>query len=351
MDSLDAKRAEVSTLPVIDLARLQHADPAVSQAEARALRAACAEIGFFYLVGHEVPAGTVTAVFEEARRFFALPLEDKMALDVTQSPVLRGYTPLLGENTNSKGRGDMHEGFDLGGVLFDGSPGLSFNRYPDRQPHLKIALDAYWAEMLRLCRALLQGFALALDLPKTHFDILATDPQSFLRLLHYPTQQGVIDPSQIGIGAHTDYECFTILAQDENPALQVSDGRGGWIWATPLPGAFVVNIGDQLARWTNDLFRSTLHRAINKTGRERYSVPFFFGPNPDAVIEALPGCFGPARPPRYPPVRAGDYSKARFEEAYAPRGSVTLHERTCQLNNHKSRSALPLRKPDFPNVS
>jgi isopenicillin N synthase-like dioxygenase len=317
MDRLDARSAEISTLPSIDLSRLQHEDPAVSAAEAQALRSVCIDIGFFYLIGHDVPSATLTQMFDQSRRFFALPLAEKMALDVTQSPVLRGYTPLLGENIDTKGRGDMHEGFDLGGVLFDGSAGEGYNRYPASQPELKVALDAYREAMLRLSRALLQGFALALELPRTYFDDLATEPQAFLRLLHYPSQDGVIDPTQIGIGAHTDYECFTILAQDENPALQVSDGRGGWIWAEAQPGAFVVNIGDQLARWTNDLFRSTLHRAINRTGNQRYSVPFFFGPNPDAMIEALPGCFGPDRPPRYPPVRAGDYSKARFEEAYA----------------------------------
>ena len=317
MDRLDAQSAEDSTLPIIDLSRLQHVDPAVSQEEAQALRTACIDVGFFYLVGHDVPAATLASVFNQSRRFFSLSLEDKMALDVTRSPVLRGYTPLLGENTDSSGRGDMHEGFDIGSVLFDGTPGEAFNRYPPAQPELQVALDAYLGEMLRLSRALLQGFALALRLPKTYFDDLATDPQAFLRLLHYPMQQGVIDPTQIGIGAHTDYECFTILAQDENPALQVSDGLGGWIWATPRPQAFVVNIGDQLARWTNDLFRSTLHRAINRTGHQRYSVPFFFGPNPGAIIEALPGCHGPERPALYPPVRAGDYSKRRFEEAYA----------------------------------
>jgi isopenicillin N synthase-like dioxygenase len=201
-------------------------------------------------------------------------------------------------------------------VLFDGTDGEAFNRYPDSLPTLAPTLKAYRDEMLRLARALMSGFAQALDLPPDHFAPVLTDPQAFLRILHYPPQSGAIDPDQIGIGAHSDYESLTILAQDAHPALQVADGRGGWISADPIPGTFVVNIGDQMARWTNDLFRSTLHRAINRTGARRYSIPFFFGPNPDALIDALPGCVSPDRPRRYAPIRAGDYSQQRKADSY-----------------------------------
>ena len=320
MNGLTARDADLVTLAVIDMARLAHADGRVRLDEARALRGACLGSGFFYIKGHDVPPETVSALFDQARAFFDLPMADKLALDINDSPVLRGYSPLLAENTDVTARGDMHEAFDIGGVFYDGTPGEHFNRFPAGLPALDVAMRAYWGEMLRVARALMSGFALALELQADHFTPVLTDPQAFLRVLHYPPQHGVIDPTRIGIGAHSDYESLTILAQDDNRALQVSDGDGGWLWADPRPGMFVVNIGDQMARWTNDLFNSTLHRAINLTGRRRYSIPFFFGPNPDAIIAPLPGCAGPARPARYEPIGAGEYSRLRAAASYGGAG-------------------------------
>jgi isopenicillin N synthase-like dioxygenase len=239
-----------------------------------------------------------------------------MKLEVHYSPVLRGYSPLLAENTDVTAKGDLNEAFDIGGVLYDGTDGEAFNRYPDALPTLEVALKAYRAEMLRLVGVLMGGFALALDLPVDYFAAGLARPQAFLRVLHYPPQSGVIDPTQIGIGPHSDYESLTILAQDHHRALQVADGQNGWIWADPVPGCFVVNIGDQMARWTNDKFKSTLHRVINLTGERRYSIPFFYGPDPDTTIEALPGCASQDRPALYPPIRAGDYSEMRKSASY-----------------------------------
>jgi isopenicillin N synthase-like dioxygenase len=316
MTSLSARKTDPERLPIIDVSRLADPDPAVRASEARALRAACTGSGFFYVRDHGVPQGVIDTLFDQARLYFDLSLAEKMALDVHTSPVLRGYSPLLAENTDVTARGDVHEAFDIGGVLFDGTDGEGFNRYPEALPTLEPAFKAYRAEMLRLAGVLMGGFALALDLPADYFEPLIREPQAFLRVLHYPPQSGEIDPAQIGIGPHCDYESLTILAQDDNRALQVSDGGDGWIWADPIPGCFVVNIGDQMARWTNDLFRSTMHRAINVTGRRRYSIPFFYGPSPDTVIDTLPGCSSPARPALYPPIRAGDYSQQRNQASY-----------------------------------
>jgi isopenicillin N synthase-like dioxygenase len=119
--------------------------------------------------------------------------------------------------------------------------------------------------------------------------------------LHYPPQRGRIDESQLGAGAHTDYGCLTILAQDGVEGLQVRNVQGEWIDAPPIAGTFVVNIGDMMARWTNDLFASTKHRVINRSGQERYSLPFFYDPEYDAEVVCLETCSGPDNPPRYPP--------------------------------------------------
>lgn len=317
MPPQDAHEADLASLPVIDAGNLVSEDAAVRAGEAAALRAACTGPGFFYVANHGVPPEVLNDLFAQARAFFDLPSAEKQAIGVDSSPVLRGYSPLLAENADLAGAGDLHEGFDIGGVLYDGSPGEAFNRWPAALPSLEPAMRAYWEEMLRLARTLMSGFAMALDLDRDHFAPVLTDPQAFLRVLHYPPQDGPIDPARIGIGAHSDYESLTILATDESRALQVADGQGGWLWADPRPGAFVVNIGDQMARWTNDLFASTMHRAVNLTGRQRYSIPFFFGPNPDAVIAPLPGCAGPDRPARYEPIGAGEYSRQRAAASYA----------------------------------
>ncbi len=145
-------------------------------------------------------------------------------------------------------------------------------------------------------------------------------PIAQLRLLHYPPQPEPVDRSYLGIGAHCDYECFTILAQGEVGGLQVRNPVGEWIEAPPIPGTFVVNLGEMLACWTNDVFTATPHRVINSTGKERYSIPFFFGTNYDAVIESLETCCGPERPSRCPPVKAGHYLAARLQEVYGSLG-------------------------------
>jgi isopenicillin N synthase-like dioxygenase len=153
--------------------------------------------------------------------------------------------------------------------------------------------------MQEVGRRLLGGIALSLGLAEDHFASFCREPMATLRILHYPPQPQNAAPGEKGAGAHTDRNALTILLQDEVGGLQLYDRRVGWVSATPLPGTLIVNIGDMLARWTNDLFRSTVHRVINASSRERYSVPFFFGGNPDQTIEALPGCYGPDNPPRY----------------------------------------------------
>jgi len=137
-----------------------------------------------------------------------------------------------------------------------------------------------------------------------------------MRVLHYPPQTGVHD-DRIGIGAHTDFECFTLLwQQPDKQALQVLNADKKWIDATPIPGTIVVNLGDQFARWTNGIFKSTVHRAINRTGVQRYSMPLFFGTDYNVMLEAIPSCVSEERPPKYEPMKAGDFVKMRLKAAY-----------------------------------
>ncbi|MXN19567.1 isopenicillin N synthase family oxygenase [Pseudooceanicola sp. GBMRC 2024] len=321
---LEPNRVPFDSLPVIDLAPIFGTDEEARQRLAAELRRACTEVGFFYIRNHAVPQAVIDGAFGAAQDFFARPDADKQAIHVSKSRNNRGYAALLEENTDPTARGDLHESFDIALEVPETDPDVLAgknlygpNLWPEGAPAFRGDVEAYYDAMITLSRNLLHAFALALDLPEDHFDTLVSKPLATLRLLHYPPQFGEIDDRQIGIGAHSDYECFTILAQDDIHALQALNANGEWISAPPLPGHFVVNIGDQMARWTNGLFASTVHRAINRSGKERYSIPFFFGPNYDAEITPLESCVDADHPAQFEPITSGAYINSRFEATFA----------------------------------
>jgi len=315
-----AERADFDAVPLIDFAAMHTNDAQAKSRVAGQLRDACINIGFFYISNHGVPQSLVDAMFEMAPRLFDLPLSEKMRWHVKRSSHLLGYVAMRDEIANpAAGKGDMHEAFDfvpeevrLGTDFLAGDFRCAGNIWPDVPGFHELA-TRYGIEMRLLARRLFGAFALALDLPEDYFATLANAPMALIRLLHYPTQPGPFSEENIGTGAHTDHECFTILCQDRIQALQVRNRRGDWIDAPPLRGTFVINIGDLMARWTNGIFASTYHRVSNLSGHARYSLPCFVGANADARIEALPSCVSRERPAKYPPVLAGEYvSKAIY---------------------------------------
>ncbi|EWC43850.1 hypothetical protein DRE_07294 [Drechslerella stenobrocha 248] len=317
-NSIDVKPGVFSSIPILDLSLAFSDDLGHRKKCAEQLFDACTRVGFFYVKNHGVPQSVVADCFGAAHKFFDLSLEEKMKIYIKDSDNYKGYTPLLGENTDPAGRGDLHEGFDVG---YDSKPGKNQmegeNRWPESLPEIKEPVTKYWNSMVQLGKKLFQLFALSLDLDEHRFDGMVSGSGAVMRLLHYPPQRDEdIDMNQLGIGAHSDYECFTILAQDDVPALQVLNAGGEWVAAVPIEGTFVVNVGDSMARWTNDLYLSTIHRAINRTGARRYSVPFFFGVDYDTTIEVLESCIGEERPPKYAPINAGEYIKQRLNETY-----------------------------------
>ncbi|MEQ8965502.1 MAG: 2-oxoglutarate and iron-dependent oxygenase domain-containing protein [Azospirillaceae bacterium] len=323
---LAAQAIPFDSIPVVDFSAMGSADPAARRAVGAAVRDACTRVGFFYCAGHGVDPGVIDRAFDAAHRFFDQPMAAKQAVSIDRSPMLRGYTALLAENTNPENKGDLHEGFDLALDLAQDDPdvragvfGYGPNQWPDDLPGFREALVDYHGAMLALGGRIFRAFALALDLEEDFFDTRITKPMAHMRVLHYPSQDGEIDETQIGIGAHSDYECFTILKTDDVPALQVLNAADEWIEAPPIPDTFIVNVGDLMARWTNDYFRSTIHRAINRSGRERYSIPFFFGPNSLERVEVLPSCRSEDHPARYEAIEAGRYIESRFDDTYAHR--------------------------------
>jgi isopenicillin N synthase-like dioxygenase len=163
-----------------------------------------------------------------------------------------------------------------------------------------------------------RGFALALDLKEDFFTRRMEHPTAILRLLRYPPnpQAAAMQKTQPGCGAHSDYGYLTILAQDSVGGLQVQNRAGKWIDAKPVPGAYVCNIGDMMAQWTNDRFAATQHRVVSSPDRERYSIPFFFHPDFDTEVACLPSCQSAENPPRYAPTTTGAHIVRRLQEAY-----------------------------------
>lgn len=316
-DSLRAQRVALDHIPVIDLAPLTGAGD--KAAMARDIHDALANIGFMYVRNHGVDTALIDAAFTQAEAFFALPEDDKMALHITGSgAALHGYTGYFGENTDPEHTRDLKEIFDLGRMPADGitRPFFGPTPWPPALPAFRKVMETYHLELLALAQRLMGGIALSLHLPENYFKPMMQEPIGIQRLLHYPPQAKVADDSLIGIGAHTDYGCLTLLAQDAVGGLQVMNRDGVWIEAPHIPGTFVVNIGDMIQRLTNNVYLANLHRVINVSGQERYSIPFFFDVDFDTVFAPLDGCVTPENPAKYDPMVCGDHKWARYRAAY-----------------------------------
>lgn len=279
-------------VPVLELDRLGQ-----GKSEQRAfladLRAAARDVGFFYLSGHGISSADTAEVLRAARRFFALPDQDKLAIEMANSSQFRGYTRTGGELT--KGKPDWREQLDIGveRPAIPQAPGLPAwtrlqgpNQWPAGLPELKPALLAWQAKATAVAIRLLRAFALALDQPEDVFDPIYRDqPNHRMKIVRYPGRDATGDDQ--GVGAHKDGGFLTLLLQDENRGLEV-EYDGGWIGVEPIPGTLVVNIGELLELASNGYLRATVHRVVTPApGVERISVPFFFSARLDATIPLL----------------------------------------------------------------
>ncbi len=309
------------SLPVISLALLDQPDG--RDALAQSFRKACLEHGFIYLVDHGVDQMTLDSVLAQCRRLFDLPVSEKLRLDKALSACNRGYEPLRGQVLEPGAPPDLKEGYYIGADLppddarvraglFNHGP----NIWPDDLPGWREVMERYFDQMTKLSARVMQALALSLDLADDYFASFCDEPMATLRLLHYPPQPANPAPGEKGCGAHTDFGALTLLLQDEVGGLQVFDAACGWMDAPPLKGAFIVNLGDLIARWTNDQYRSTLHRVINASGRERYSVPFFFTGRADHVVSCLAPCLDAGAAPKYPPTTALGHLREMYQRTY-----------------------------------
>ncbi|KAG5056958.1 hypothetical protein JHK82_011958 [Glycine max] len=314
------------SLPIIDLSSPHRLSTANS------IRQACVEYGFFYLVNHGVDTDFVSKVFDQSCKFFSLPVQRKMDLARKE---YRGYTPLYAETLDptSLSKGDPKETYYIGPI--EDTSIAHLNQWPS-EGHFRITakLETY-NEILILettnlhillifpraaGKSLLSLIALSLNLEEDYFEKIGAlnKPASFLRLLHYPGELGS-DEQICGASPHSDYGMITLLMTDGVPGLQICKDKVNqpqvWEDVPHVEGALIVNIGDMMERWTNCLYRSTLHRVM-PTGKERYSVAFFFDPASDCVVECFESCCSESSPPRFSPIRSGDYLNERFRLTY-----------------------------------
>jgi isopenicillin N synthase-like dioxygenase len=320
--------SEFQSVPIIDVAPLFDGSEAEARAVAAEIRRASIEVGFFYVRGHNVSQELMGDMLAAAKAFFARPEERKRQIQVNKAH--RGYVPFAQTTLGRAFKPDFKESlnfafpFQAGDpYLADGKPLIGLNQWPSDDPALQRTAERYYAGVFDLGQKLLEGFALALDIDRNFFRELYRHPLVRARLVHYPPQaegpgNGERD-GQFGAAPHTDWGCITVLWQDNVGGLQVRNRSGQWIDAPPIDGTFVINIGDMLERWSNDLFVSTPHRVVNASGRERYSIPVFYDPDFETVVECLPNCSGGDNPPKYQRTVAGDYITAQYDKAYAYR--------------------------------
>ncbi|KAG9622888.1 putative gibberellin 3-beta hydroxylase, partial [Aureobasidium melanogenum] len=286
---------DLENIPVIDAARIWSDEIEDRKAVAEEIRIASHEIGFFYLINHGIDQKYADEAMQQAKGFFALPEQKKMEV----------FTGLVPNDEAFNWAYDASKD-----PLAEDKTQASVSIWPSDLPGFRESLYAYHTKLLALSRRLTGIFALALHLPEDFFDQYIRQPEAGMRILHYPEQKHSAD-DQNGIGAHTDVECFTIVTQDSAGGLEVLSKSGAWIKANPIPGSFVVNIADSFMRQTNDFFVSTIHRVINKSGKERYSAPFFFGFDRAKLLEPVPTCVSDETPMKYPVMTGGEYYKWR----------------------------------------
>jgi len=317
-DKVVLKDADLTLhVPIFDLAE-------DNESLRMAVREACKTIGFFLVKNHGVPEELLSRAFSEMRRFFSLPIERKMQVAASTNANNRGYTRWAEEtlDVEKSTQGDTKEGYYIGREVPPDSPETSLplhgpNMWPADLPGWRETMEEYVSAVITLSVRITHLLAMALDLPEDWFDQYFTRPLTALRPLHYSAELSDPAKGKFAAGEHSDYGMLTVLATDGTPGLQIKPrGCDRWIDVPTIPGTYVINLGDMLQRWTNDVFMSTPHRVVNVTATERYSLPFFYEPNYDTKVECLPSCCSATNPPKYEPCISGQHLIGKYSATH-----------------------------------
>ena len=315
-------------IPVLDIGLFLAGDPAAAAPLARAVARTCEDTGFLVVANHGVPQRLIHDTFAVAARFFARPEADKLALKIGQYNI--GYLPFGGQvvrhsPVNKNTKPNFSESFYITRDrasdhpdIVTNKPLVGLNRWPPDMPEFRSATMAYYAAMEAMTIRLVPVVAMALGLPPDYFAAAFAQPNCTIRLIHYPPHPAP-ENNEFGFAPHTDNNFITFLAQSALPGLEVRTAEGEWIRPPAVPGTFVVNTGAMLARYSNDRFRATPHRVINRNDASRYAIPFFLGPNHDSVVDCVPTCVGADNPPRYEPTTYGAFAQRLLTLNFAHR--------------------------------
>jgi len=298
-------------LPIIDMADFLEGSPEGQARVAREIYEAAHGVGFLYLKNFGMSEDMLEAAFDVAHSLFNSDEKLKVPFNPEQN---HGYTKMQGEALDPSKPADLKETFTCRDLARRPS-GAEY--WPN--PQFEAFMRCFHSRIVKIASDVMAAFALALKLPDGFFDEKHTGLTQTLRLLHYPPAE-VVSEGQLGAGAHTDYGTLTVLFQDNAGGLQVQNLEGEWIDAPPVPGAVVINTGDLMARWSNDVFKSTPHRVITrpatmKNGRQ--SIAFFSDPDPEVLIETIPSCITAENPAKYPPITAGAHIRERIMASQA----------------------------------
>lgn len=310
--------ADRDTIPVIDITALR--DGSDPMPAARALHDASRDLGFIYVRGHGIDPAVIEAARASAYAFFRSDPEEKACVAVSASH--RGWLATGGARMHDDAQADYKESFiwgyqDDGGQTPIDHPLRGANRWPHWLPALSDHAMAFFHSGHAVARHLLRGFALALGLDENFFMRQCDRPLSRASFVYYPHQGDDVAAGRYGVAPHTDFGVLTVLCQDDVGGLEVCDAGGKWIQAPPVDDTLVVNVGDLLSRWTGGAYRSTPHRVLNRSGRERLSLVLAFDPDPETIID--PRQIHGANHDGAPPTTCGDYLVWRFDKAFAYR--------------------------------
>ena len=309
--------AAADVIPVLDLGPLRGGEPGALERLGAELHRAFTEVGFYFVRNHGVPPALVDAAFDAAKRFHDQPLDSKLAMRFDSNNT--GYLPMKGATTRMNALGAVQKPNFNEAVFFkrdlpadhpDVVAGRRFrgrNRWPAGLPGFREVVLDYARAMEGLGRSLVPVYAAALGLPAGWFDDKFREPMFTLRMTHYPQQDPMSPEDEWGLAPHADTSFMTILAQNRIPGLSLRLPDGAWIDAPAPEGAFLVNGGMMLRRWTNERFLATPHRVTNRSGRERYAIPFFMDCSYDAVMAPIPTCVDEEHPAKYPPFTYLDF--------------------------------------------
>ncbi|KAI0121344.1 MFS transporter [Xylariales sp. AK1849] len=322
--------------PVIDFSDYLSGDKKRMQHCADQIHEACTTQGFFQIVNHPSPLSLQKEMFKIAKEFFDLPLEEKMKLDKAKVSLQEDGQVMHGQMIEANTKPDLKEGYYVSRDLPLDHPQVVASKFahgPNVWPeslgeHFQETCMDYLNQIMELIEEVMRAIALSLGYDTDYFNEFLTDPMCFCKILHYPPQADDAHPLQRGIGAHRDFGVITLLLQGDVPGLEVWDDEAkDWYPAPPVEGAYVVNMGNLFEQWTNDVYISNVHRVINHSGGDRYSIPFNYNGNPDFVIKCIEKCRARAEEEKHAPVSVEDYVRQKYKDVYARAGIYSVAEK------------------------